>query len=168
MFIAWATCSCIVLQLQSAEVSRTVTSSFEWSWTISVNVNEGTPRSRESNSIQFICVTIICCLRTINSSTLDVGTIASVRGLPELPSLNLRFELRPSQNNARDTFPTGTAQDTTRRSIKTTYITISTATCLGLINGWDGPMQKIQKSFHVATLKCSKRSQIPQLIHSQI
>jgi hypothetical protein len=31
----------LVLQLQSAEVSRTVTSSFVWSWTITVNVNEG-------------------------------------------------------------------------------------------------------------------------------
>jgi len=29
-----------MLQLQSAEVSRTVTSSFLWGWTISVNVNE--------------------------------------------------------------------------------------------------------------------------------
>jgi len=34
-------CSCLVIQLQSAEVSRTVTSSFVWSWTISVDVNEG-------------------------------------------------------------------------------------------------------------------------------
>jgi hypothetical protein len=45
MFIARAVCgvtSCLVLQVQSAEVSRTVTSSFEWSWTISVNVNEVT------------------------------------------------------------------------------------------------------------------------------
>jgi len=33
--ITQAKCSCLVLQLQSAEVSRTVTSSFEWSWTIS-------------------------------------------------------------------------------------------------------------------------------------
>jgi len=32
--------SCLVL-LQSAEVSRKVTSSFVWSWTISVNGNEG-------------------------------------------------------------------------------------------------------------------------------
>ena len=39
--------SCLVLQWQSAEVSRTVTSSFEWSQMISVNVNEGTPRSWE-------------------------------------------------------------------------------------------------------------------------
>ena len=31
----------LVLQLQSAEFSRTVTSSFLRSWTISVNVNEG-------------------------------------------------------------------------------------------------------------------------------
>jgi hypothetical protein len=48
MFIAQAMCGLtycnsrrLVLQLQSAEVSGTVTSSFEWSWTISVNVNEG-------------------------------------------------------------------------------------------------------------------------------
>jgi hypothetical protein len=45
MFIAQAVCgvtSCLVLHLQPAEVSRTVTSSFGWSWTISVNVNEET------------------------------------------------------------------------------------------------------------------------------
>jgi len=36
MVIARAMCSCLVLQWQSAEVSRTVTSSFVWSWTISV------------------------------------------------------------------------------------------------------------------------------------
>jgi hypothetical protein len=47
MFIARALCgiecnsSCLVLQLQSAEVSRTVTSSFELSWMIGVNVDEG-------------------------------------------------------------------------------------------------------------------------------
>ena len=34
--------SCLVLQLQSAEVSLTVTSSFECVRTVSVNVNEGT------------------------------------------------------------------------------------------------------------------------------
>jgi hypothetical protein len=32
---------CLVLQLQSAEVSGTVTRSFKRIWTISVNVNEG-------------------------------------------------------------------------------------------------------------------------------
>ena len=47
MFISRATCeyksNCLVLQLQSAEVSRTVTtSSFEWSWTISECGNEET------------------------------------------------------------------------------------------------------------------------------
>jgi hypothetical protein len=41
MFIAPAMCSCLVLQLQSAEVSGTVTSSFVWSCTISFNVSEG-------------------------------------------------------------------------------------------------------------------------------
>jgi len=33
--------SCLVLQMQSAEVSRTVIGSFEWRWTISECVNEG-------------------------------------------------------------------------------------------------------------------------------
>jgi hypothetical protein len=47
VFIARAMCGIecmcrrLVLQLQSAEISRTVTSSFVWRWTISVNVNEG-------------------------------------------------------------------------------------------------------------------------------
>jgi hypothetical protein len=41
VFIARAMCNCLVLQLQSAEVSGTATSSFVWSYTISVNVNEG-------------------------------------------------------------------------------------------------------------------------------
>ena len=41
MFIAPAMCSCLVPQLQSAEVSRKVTSNFVWSWTTSVNVKEG-------------------------------------------------------------------------------------------------------------------------------
>jgi len=53
MFIVRAMCGIecksrrLVLELQSAEVSRTVTSSFEWSWTIIVNINEGIqdPRS---------------------------------------------------------------------------------------------------------------------------
>jgi len=41
MFVVRTICSCLVLQLQSAEVSRTVTCSFVWTWTISANVNEG-------------------------------------------------------------------------------------------------------------------------------
>jgi len=41
MFIARAMCgvkwrrNCLVLQLQSAEVPRTVTGSFQWTWTVS-------------------------------------------------------------------------------------------------------------------------------------
>jgi hypothetical protein len=68
--------------------------------------------SRELNSIQLICISIIHCLCLINSSKLDVGIIASVCCLPNSPS-SLKFELRPSWNNIHDTFPTGTAQDTT-------------------------------------------------------
>jgi hypothetical protein len=41
MFIAPAMCSCLEIQLQSAEISRTVTSSFVWGWTTIVNVKEG-------------------------------------------------------------------------------------------------------------------------------
>ena len=63
-------------------------------------------------SVQFICISIIRCLCTVNSSTLDVGIIASVCGLPNSPSYP-KFELRPSWNNSQVTFPTGTAQDTT-------------------------------------------------------
>ena len=68
---------------------------------------------------QFICISIIHCLRTINSSTIDVGIIACVCvcvcvcvcSLPNSPS-ELKFELRPSWNDIHDTFPTGTVQDT--------------------------------------------------------
>jgi len=82
VFIARAMCNCLVLQLQSAEVSRTVTSSFVWSWTISVNVNEGIQDSEiwteyssfvsalftvYLNSIQFICISIIHCLFELNT-----------------------------------------------------------------------------------------------------
>jgi len=43
MFIVRAMCSnCLTLQLQAAEVSRTVTNSLEGRWMISVNVNVGT------------------------------------------------------------------------------------------------------------------------------
>jgi len=42
MFIARAMRSCLVIRWQSAEVSRTVTSSIEWRRTIIVNVNEET------------------------------------------------------------------------------------------------------------------------------
>jgi hypothetical protein len=93
VFIARAKCviECnsrrLVLQLQSAEVSRTVMGSFAWSWTIGVDVKWRDPRSRELNSIQFICINIIHCLCTINSITLDVGIIANVCGLPNSPFL---------------------------------------------------------------------------------
>jgi len=102
----------LVLQLQSAEILRTVTSSFVWSWTISVNVNEGIQDPENCNSIHFICISIIHCLCPINSSTFGVGVIASVRGLHNSP-FELKFELRPSWNDIHNTFPTGTAQDTT-------------------------------------------------------
>ena len=89
MFIARPMCGIecksrnLVHELQSAEVSRTVTTSFVWSWAISANVNEGS----KLNSIQFTCISIIHCLCTANSSTLDVGIIASVCGLPQFPVL---------------------------------------------------------------------------------
>ena len=103
--------SCLVHQLQSTKVSLTVTSSNECSWTVSANVNEGTHNhDSRTQSIQFTRNSIIHCLYTINSSTLDVGIIASVFSLP---SLNPKFALRPSGNNIHDTFPTGTVQDTT-------------------------------------------------------
>jgi len=41
---------------------------------------------RDLNSVQFTCNSIIHRLCTINSSTLDVGIIASVCGLPNSPS----------------------------------------------------------------------------------
>ena len=48
-----------------------------------------------TESVQFICISIIHCLYTINSSTLDVAIIASVCGLPN-PRLNpLNPELNP-------------------------------------------------------------------------
>ena len=52
------------------------------------------------------CISITHCLRTTNSSTRDVGIIASACSLP-----NLRFDVRPSWNNIHYTFPIGTGQD---------------------------------------------------------
>jgi hypothetical protein len=52
---------------------------------LGVNCNEET-HIRELNSVQFTCNSIIHCLCTINSSTLDVGIIASVLILPNSPS----------------------------------------------------------------------------------
>jgi len=115
MFITRAMCgdkSCLVIQMQSAEVSRTVTSSFEWSWTISVTVNEGIqgPESWTQYS------SIVTVLFTIHAQQAPVHlTWGLLRVCAECPTprLNLKFELRPSWNNIRDTFPAGTAQDTT-------------------------------------------------------
>ena len=64
---------------------------------------------------------IIHCLCTINSNTLDVGIIAVCAACPT-PRLNMKFELHPSWNNIHDTFPTGNAQDTTERLSTLLYV----------------------------------------------
>jgi hypothetical protein len=58
----------------------------------------------EHNIVHFNSIIHYSC--TMNSSTLDVGIIASVCGLPNSPYL-------PCWNNIHDTFPTGAAQNTT-------------------------------------------------------
>ena len=55
-----------MLQLQSAEVSRTVTKSFEWSCTISECWwQRRDPQSRELKSVHFTCNSIVHCLRKL-------------------------------------------------------------------------------------------------------
>ena len=99
-----------LVQLQCARISRTVTSSFVWSWTISVNEGIQDPESWTQYSSFCISINVYYCL--INTSTLDLGVIASVCSLPNSPSW-LKFELRPSWKNIHDMFLTGTAQDKT-------------------------------------------------------
>jgi hypothetical protein len=112
MFMARAVCSCLVLHLHSAELSPPVTNSFEWSWTISVNGNEGT--QDPENWTQYL--SIVSELFTVYTQQPPVhltwGLLRVCAGCPT-PRLNLKFELRPSWNNIHDTFPTGTAHDTT-------------------------------------------------------
>jgi len=75
-----------VLQLQSAEyVERWRAALNEAVHSVGVNCNEET-HIRDLNSIQFTCNSIIHCLCTINSSTVDVGIIASVCSLNNSPS----------------------------------------------------------------------------------
>jgi hypothetical protein len=77
VFFVLAMCgvaSCLVFKSQSAEVSRTVTSSFVWSWRSVLTLLKG-PKIPRVDSIQLICISIIHCLCTINSCTFDVGII---------------------------------------------------------------------------------------------
>ena len=78
--------SCLLLQLESAEyLKRWRTALNEAGRSVRVNDNEET-HIRELNSTQLTCNSNIHCLCTINSSTLDVGIIASVCRLPNSPS----------------------------------------------------------------------------------
>jgi len=66
------------------------------------------------DSIQFICISIIhcLCLKKKTPVHLTCGLLRVCAACRTL-RLNLKFELRPSWNIIYDTFPTGTAQDTT-------------------------------------------------------
>ena len=78
--------SCLVLHLKSAEyLERWRAALNEAGRSVGINCNEQT-HIRELNSIQFTYNSIIHCLCTINSSTLDVGIIANVCILPNSPS----------------------------------------------------------------------------------
>jgi len=67
------------------KLSGTVTSSFEWSWTISAKVRKRSKIPRvELNT--FHLYQHYSCLCLMNSSTLDVGIIEDVCGLPNSPS----------------------------------------------------------------------------------
>jgi hypothetical protein len=119
MFIARAMCgltvrnsSCLVIRLQSAAVSQTVTGSFQWSWTISVNVNEET----HNHGSRTPYISLVTPLFTVHTKQKPEHlTWGLLRVCPACPTarLNLKFELRSSWNNIQDTFPTGNAQDTT-------------------------------------------------------
>jgi hypothetical protein len=108
VFIARAMCgigcnsSRFVLQLQSATVSRAVTSSL---------VNERDPGSRELNPVQFICNSVIYYLCLINSSTLDVWITASAAACPA-PSLNFSSSSVRPGTTSKIRSPSG-QQDTT-------------------------------------------------------
>ena len=101
--------SCLVIQFQSAEVSRTVTSSFERSWTISVSVNEGIQDPVSLTQ----CSSPLTVLFTLHAQWTPVhltwGLLRVYAACPP-PRLNLKFELCPSWNNIHDKFPTGTAR----------------------------------------------------------
>jgi hypothetical protein len=98
-------------------VSRKVTSSFEWSWTISVNVNEGTHNHDSRTPYISLVTTLFTVYAQWTPVHLTWGLLRACAACLT-PHLNLMFELRPSWNYIHDTFPIGTAQDTTISSLE--------------------------------------------------
>ena len=80
VWVAVCNSSSLVLQSQSAEVSRTVTISFEWNWTLMKG--HKIPRI-ELNTVHFYQYYSLLC--AMNSSTLDVRIIASMCSLLNSP-----------------------------------------------------------------------------------
>jgi hypothetical protein len=106
--------SCLVLQLQSAEVCRTVTRRFERSGTISECGNEET-HYHESRTPYFSLVTVLFTVYAQWPPAHLTWELLRACAASPIPQLNLGFELLPSWNNVHDTFPTGTTQAVTLR-----------------------------------------------------
>jgi hypothetical protein len=87
---------------------------------VSVNGNEKTCW-RDLSPIQFSC-DFNYSLITHNKTPVHwTWGLLRVCAACSTPRLNLSSELRPSWNNIQDTFPTGSAQDTTRRRGTVTF-----------------------------------------------
>jgi hypothetical protein len=109
-------CNWPVLQLQSAEVSRTVTSSFVWRWTFSANVNGGIQDPDNWTQYSSFVSALFTVYAKYTPTHLTWGLLRVCAACP-ITRLNPKFELRPSWNNIHDKFPTGTAQVRTPDSV---------------------------------------------------
>jgi hypothetical protein len=106
--VAALCCSCSLLFISNSDWAT----ENETGRSVSVNCNEET-RWRELSPIQFSCncdYSLITHNKTLVHWTW--GLLRVCAACPT-PRLNLSSELRPSWNNIQDTFPTGSAPDTT-------------------------------------------------------
>jgi len=79
---------------------------------VGVNVNEGTQDPETWTKYSSLAKKLFAVYAQQTAVHLSCGLLRVCAACPT-PRLNLSFELRPSWNNIHDTFPTGTAQDTT-------------------------------------------------------
>jgi len=80
---------------------------------VGVNGNEG-PHWRDLSPVQFNCNCNYSLITHNKTPVHSTWGLLRVCAACPTPRLNLSSELRPSGNNVLDTFPTGSAQDTTR------------------------------------------------------
>ena len=78
----------------------------------SAGVNEGTQDPESWTQYSSLVTALFTVYAQLTPAHLTWGLLRVCAAGPT-PCLNLRFELRPSWNNIHNTFPTGTAQDTT-------------------------------------------------------